>query len=232
MEETGAVETKETTENLTGRRIGPGFWLIACILFFLAILIWPLKLLGHTVYTSASLEQSLLNHISLSEGYYLRGRFVPTHSRLESLSFKFGTGGQSENGLLFLEIFDAEQNSIACAALPAAEIYNNRWYSFPLDIRLQPGAVYDFQLNAQNCETMSLSLYAGNTNAGPAEAGECYYNGTQLDSITPAVIYQYRDRVDKAHVLPYYFCLLVLGLFVLTVFQKFGKPHGENAHEN
>lgn len=193
-------------------------WIVILIII-LAVLIWPVNLIGRPVYTSASLERGLFNHVSLSDGYYFRGEFTPSYKTLKSLSFLFNTNGQAGKGYMLLEIFDENQEVVSSTKLDASHIKNNRFTEFPVSLSVTPDAVYEYQISVREYGETPLSLYLGNPGIGPEESGECYYNGSHLENIRAAVIYTYQGKMTLERALPYYTCILILGILLYTALQ-------------
>lgn len=200
-----------------------------CIAFFVVLLclaVWPLQLLGHTSYESASLERGIFPNLNLSDGSVPAGEFTPAHRQLDSISFRFLISGQAPDGTVTLELHSGPQQQkqkICSVELESGDIMNYRWIDFPLDLELEPDATYTWQLRAADYEEASLALYSGSPVIGPNEAGPFYYNDIPEEKHMPAVIYTYSDQIDAERCLPYYAAFLLFGLLLFTMCRKFEK---------
>ncbi len=197
--------------------------IIAGMTLLLCLSVWPLRLLGHTVYKSASLERGIFPNLNLSDGSILTGEFTPTHRQLDSISFRFLISGQAREGTVELSLSDDQGHDIYSVILESGDVMNYRWIHFPVETELEADRTYIWHLQADGYEEASLALYSGSPVIGPEEAGPFFYNGAPEEKHTPAVIYTYTDKVDKAHCLPYYTVILLIGLLFFSMCRKFEK---------
>lgn len=189
-------------------------YMIPIAVIVLCLLVWPCRLIGTSTYTSASLEKGLFNTITLSEGSALSGSFVPAEAKLKSIAFRFQTYGETPDGVIRLELFDAAGDSIGSSSLHAGDYLNGRWAKFLLKgLRLDPGQTYTYRLSAERFGSNPPTVYMGSVIIGPTEMQECYYNDNPV-GITPAVTFSYLGKADLAHALPFYVCFLCLGIIL------------------
>ena len=187
-------------------------YMIPIAVIVLCLLVWPCKLIGTSTYTSASLEKGLFNTITLSEGSALSGSFVPTESKLKSVAFRFQTYGETPDGVIRLELFDDAGDPVSSSSLHAGDYLNGRWARFLFKgLRLDPNQTYTYRLSAERFGDNPPTVYMGSAIIGPAETRDCYYNGNPI-GIIPAVTFSYLGKADLAHALPYYVCILCLGI--------------------
>lgn len=191
-------------------------YIIAVFVFLLCIAVWPLRLIGHTSYESASLERGIFPNLNLSDGSIALGEFVPSHSRLCSISFQFLTSGSAPDGTVTLELYNQFDQQLYSVTMESGDIMNYRWSKFPIDMELSPEETYTWRLRAYDYEEASLALYSGSLSTGPEEAGAFYYNGRAEEHLTPAVVYAYTDKVDWQRALPYDTFFILLGLLLLA----------------
>ena len=71
-------------------------YIILGILFLLCILVWPLRLLGHTSYERAALDRGITGSIDLSGSAMAAGEFTSFKEHLESISFQFIKSSQAQ----------------------------------------------------------------------------------------------------------------------------------------
>ncbi|MCI6629846.1 MAG: hypothetical protein MSH20_03435 [Lachnospiraceae bacterium] len=187
-------------------------YMIPIAVIVLCLLVWPCKLIGSSTYTSTSLEKGLFNTITLSEGSSLSGTFVPAKAKLKSLSFRFQTYGETPDGVIRLELFDDAGDPVGSSSLHAGDYLNGRWARFLFKgLRLDPNQTYTYRLSAERFGDNPPTVYMGSAIIGPAETRDCYYNGNPI-GIIPAVTFSYLGKADLAHALPFYVCILCLGI--------------------
>ena len=187
-------------------------YMIPIAVIVLCLLVWPCKLIGSSTYTSTSLENGLFNTITLSEGSSLSGTFVPAKAKLKSLSFRFQTYGETPDGVIRLELFDDAGDPVSSSSLHAGDYLNGRWAKFLFKgLRLDPDQTYTYRLSAERFGDNPPTVYMGSAIIGPAEMRDCYYNGNPI-GIIPAVTFSYLGKADLAHALPFYVCILCLGI--------------------
>lgn len=189
-------------------------YMIPVAVIVLCLLVWPCRLIGTSTYTNASLEKGLFNTITLSEDSSLSGNFVPAKAKLKSLSFRFQTYGETPDGVIRLELFDAAGDPVGSSALHAGDYLNGRWAKFLFKgLRLDPDQTYTYRLSAERFGDNPPTVYMGSAIIGPTEMRECYYNDNPI-GITPAVTFSYLGKADRAHALPFYVCFLCLGIIL------------------
>lgn len=191
-------------------------YIIAVFIFLLCIAVWPLRLIGHTSYESASLERGIFPNLNLSDGSIVTGEFVPSHSRLDSISFQFLISGSAPDGTVTLELYNQFDQKLYSVTMESGDIMNYRWIKFPVGMELSPEETYAWHLRAYDYEEASLALYSGSPSTGPDEAGAFYYNGYAEEDLTPAVVYTYTDKVDQQHCLPYDTAFILVGLLLFA----------------
>lgn len=205
-------------------------YLIAALVILSCLAIWPWQLWGHTSYQNVSLERGIFPNLNLSDGSILTGEFIPSHGRLDSLSFRFLISGRAPDGTVTLELYDSNEKKLCSTTLESGDVMNYRWVRFPIEdteLELRPGESYLWRMRARDYEDASLALYSGSPIIGPEESGQFYYNGIPEEKYLPAVTYTYTDKVDGAHCLPYYTVSLLFGLLLLTACRKFEKTTEE-----
>lgn len=199
--------------------------MIAVLVVLLCLSIWPLGLLGHTSYESASLERGIFPNLNLSNGSVLTGEFTPSRRHLTGISFRFLISGQAREGTVDLTLSDDTGTDICAVTLESGDVMNYRWVHFPLETELDPERTYHWHMQAHEYDEASLALYSGSPVIGPQEAGTFYYNGSQEEKLTPAMIYTYIDAVDETCYLPYYTVCLLFGLLLFFMCRKFEKTN-------
>ena len=200
--------------------------LTVAFVLLLCLLVWPLRIIGHTTYENASLDDGIFPNLKMEDNSVVISEFTPAHSQLDSISFRFLISGKAPDGTVTLDIYDDTQEVIYSVTLDSGDIMNYRWIHFPVDMELDTERTYSFMLRAYDydLEESSLSLYSGGVATGPDESGQLYYNGSPMDELIPAIIFSYTDRIDAKHALPYYTTFLLFGMLLLTALRKFEKP--------
>ncbi len=196
-------------------------FMIAALILFMCLAVWPLGLLGHTRYESASLERGIFPNLNLSDASILTCKFTPAHRQLDSISFRFLISGQAREGTVDLSLSDDTGKDIFAVTLESGDVMNYRWIDFPIEMELDTERTYMWHLQAHEYEEASLALYAGSPVIGPEETGDFYYNGMQEEKLAPAVIYTYTDKIDDSNYLPYYTVFLILGLLLFMMCRRF-----------
>lgn len=191
-------------------------YIIAAFIFLLCIAVWPLCLIGHTSYESASLETGIFPNLNLSDGSIVTGEFSPSHDQLDSISFQFLISGSAPDGTVTLELYNQFDQQLYSVTMESGDIMNYRWIKFPVDMKLSSSETYAWHLRAYDYDEASLALYSGGPSTGPEEAGALYYNGSQEKKLTPAVIYTYTDKINRQRCLPYYTVFVLLGLLLFS----------------
>jgi len=199
-------------------------YIIAAFVLLLCLLVWPLRLLGHTSYKSASLDRGITDNLSLSDSFEASGQFVPSREFLESISFQFTKSSQAQGGSVILELYNSAQTPVASVSVDIDDIMSYRWISFPVDFRAEPGQTYTWRIRTDGCPEDGLRLYTGSAAIGPGESVSFYYNAydaAPVSGLAPYVTYTYRDRPDFSHALPYYSIFFLCGLLLFSMCRKF-----------
>ena len=97
-------------------------YIILGILFLLCILVWPLRLLGHTSYERAALDRGITGSIDLSGSAMAAGEFTSFKEHLESISFQFIKSSQAQEGTAVLELYNSAQTPVTTVSLDIADI--------------------------------------------------------------------------------------------------------------
>lgn len=191
--------------------------IILCIAFLFCMAVWPLGIVQSSHYTSESLERGMFLSAPITVENAAEGSFVPLHSTIDSLSFKFNRWEEiyAVDGSVELELLDSDNTVLFHSSTDMSEIKHNAFHTFPIDCRLNPGEIYKYKLYTINYNYNAPLIYLSSQGVGPIEQ-KALSMGSIPQSKFAVLKIRYTDRATPRKALPYYasiFFVAILALF-------------------
>lgn len=190
--------------------------LIVLILFIIMLAIWPGNLLFTTTRIDSSVEKGLsFTHVITSDAI-VTGTFVPTYDHLDTMAFKLNTNnGQATKGEIVFTLYDSNMEELYSESVANSEIVNGLYQKFNTNQALKSGQTYSYQLACYQYGDFAPILYTGSNSIGPYEHTGISFGNVFQQNTAPDVKYSYTTKLSPMDALPYFICIIIIGILIL-----------------